>query len=682
MADTLHTVTTLWHPGEEPLLNTLKNRFGRRSLGATVMAGAVLMGTVVAVAPVGAQDPTPPPTTAAPTTTPTTARPTAPPTTAPPTTVAPTSAAPTTRPPTTQAPPPVAPTTNAPGPATTPPAPQEPEGPQETLPEATLPPKQAEPEDEGGGDVGEPVTPPGNSESSGGGNTGGGAVIGENPIRELAPGVWETPVLIGGQAGVQGVSLRETVTKVRKEAESAAFTVDEQRSASKAGVIGAETAMVQSERALNEARVELERRESAAEKARKQLARMSVASYTNLYGENDPDILALTGQTMRASAVREYSGTVLVGADENQASASDGLDGAKAAVMKNTANRDSAKAALAESRKALAETEASLAKVVSEASALNLDQAPAAAPEEAPAEQPAALPDLPEGALASTTTGGDPTAGAGPDAALNALVSNDLTVTYPIAGDWNFVDSWGFERAGGKRSHKGNDLFSRYGNPVVAVEDGVVRVATNSLGGNTVYLYGRSGNRYYYAHLSAVEDGIDGQQVEVGQVMGKVGTSGNAIGTPPHLHFEVQPAGGETSNPYPMLKALAMTVAQARQGGATPTVRAQDLLVLPDQLGRTLWAEGKVRSDTLGRLGSDDWIKLINRTVLPVEALSLGDPAVAAEVSTRLGDKVDPAALPTVTGGVAPTTAPPVPIPAGAKPPMAAPPTSQAGPAG
>lgn len=661
-------------------LSSLAKQRGRRTLGAAALSGALLIGTVGGGVPAGAEEeppeatePVAPPTTAAPATT-------AAPTTAAPTTAAPTTAAPVTAPPVTAPPPTQAPeTTQAPGPTpTAPPATQAPTQTTPTLPEATLPPPGAEePEEDGGGDVGEVVTPPpapsGDPGDAGGSNTGGGAVVGSSPIRELAPGIWETPVLVGGEAGVQGVSLRETATKVRKEAESVAFSVEEQRSAAKARVIEAETALVQAERAVNNARKDLDSREATSELARKQLSRMSVASYTNLYGENDPDVLALTGQTMRSSVVREYSGTVMVGADENQVSASKGLESAQASVKKLTTAREGAKAALAESRKGLADTEASLAKVVSEASSLTFDDP------DVPDETTPALPELPEGALATTTAGGSPEAQQ-PDAALAALLANDLTVTYPIAGDWNFIDSWGFERAGGARSHKGNDLFSRYGNPVVAVEDGVVRVATNSLGGNTVYLYGRSGNRYYYAHLSAVADGIDGQQVEVGQVVGKIGTSGNAIGTPPHVHFEVKPPGGETSNPYPMLKALALAVTQARAAGATPTVRAQDLPKLPDALGRTLWTTGKVRSDTLRRLGTDDWVTLINRTVLPVEALSLADPLIATAVAQRLGDKVDPESLPKVTGGVVTTAPAPVALPSDAKAPMPSPPTSQAAP--
>jgi murein DD-endopeptidase MepM/ murein hydrolase activator NlpD len=129
---------------------------------------------------------------------------------------------------------------------------------------------------------------------------------------------------------------------------------------------------------------------------------------------------------------------------------------------------------------------------------------------------------------------------------------------FPIAGKYNFVSSWGYPRSGG-RSHKGNDLFAAWGTPAVAIERGVIsKIGTNSLGGLIVWLQGESGNAYYYAHLSGYAPGLAvGQVVDSGSLVGYVGNTGNAITTPPHLHFEVHPRNGDAVDPYPLLRAIA-----------------------------------------------------------------------------------------------------------------------------
>ena len=127
--------------------------------------------------------------------------------------------------------------------------------------------------------------------------------------------------------------------------------------------------------------------------------------------------------------------------------------------------------------------------------------------------------------------------------------------TCPIGTPNGFIDSWGFPRSGG-RGHEGVDMFAPYGTPLYAVADGYIyRVYTNPLGGLAINLIDDDGNMYYYAHLSAdyVEDG---QKVEVGQVIGAVGDSGNARGTPPHLHWQFHPGNGSPVNPYPLAYAL------------------------------------------------------------------------------------------------------------------------------
>ncbi len=119
----------------------------------------------------------------------------------------------------------------------------------------------------------------------------------------------------------------------------------------------------------------------------------------------------------------------------------------------------------------------------------------------------------------------------------------------PITGGYSFSDTWGAARSGG-RSHRGTDIWADYGTPVVATVDGeAVDYGWDWAGGNGVFLLGDDGNRYYYAHLDAF--GTLGQ-VSQGDVVGYVGDTGNASGTP-HLHFEIHPGGSGWTNPYPTL---------------------------------------------------------------------------------------------------------------------------------
>lgn len=131
---------------------------------------------------------------------------------------------------------------------------------------------------------------------------------------------------------------------------------------------------------------------------------------------------------------------------------------------------------------------------------------------------------------------------------------------FPVQGEVEFIDSWGYPRMMGTSSahwHQGTDIFAPMGTPLVASESGVLdRVGVAGLGGMRLWIEGDSGTHYYYAHLIAFADGMaDGVRVNAGDVVGYVGDTGNAKGTPPHLHFEVHPGGGDAVNPYPLLKA-------------------------------------------------------------------------------------------------------------------------------
>ena len=99
-----------------------------------------------------------------------------------------------------------------------------------------------------------------------------------------------------------------------------------------------------------------------------------------------------------------------------------------------------------------------------------------------------------------------------------------------------------FHQARGEREHEALDILAPRGTPVVAVEDGTIAKLFNSkAGGITVYQFDPGQNySYYYAHLDRYADGIkEGMPVRRGQVLGYVGTSGNAPKDTPHLHFAI-----------------------------------------------------------------------------------------------------------------------------------------------
>jgi murein DD-endopeptidase MepM/ murein hydrolase activator NlpD len=135
------------------------------------------------------------------------------------------------------------------------------------------------------------------------------------------------------------------------------------------------------------------------------------------------------------------------------------------------------------------------------------------------------------------------------------------------------ADTWGAPRGDG-RTHEGQDIFAAKGTPILSATNGYIyKIGENNLGGQTVSVISAGGRIYYYAHLDKYAPGIQvGDRVTTRTVLGYVGTTGNAVGTPPHLHFGIYTTGGAI-NPLPLLTdrtAPRVTNSTPRLTNSTP----------------------------------------------------------------------------------------------------------------
>ena len=147
---------------------------------------------------------------------------------------------------------------------------------------------------------------------------------------------------------------------------------------------------------------------------------------------------------------------------------------------------------------------------------------------------------------------------------------------FPVAGLAKYSHDWLYPRYGpGFRFHMGTDVFAALGTPLRSPVDGTVTSGSGSLGGLYVKIFMPDGTYFYFAHMSGLVEGFtEGMEVKTGDIVGYVGDSGNAKGTPPHLHIGVYPQGGEATDPKPILDEF-LADAMAQLPGIVEQVKSQ-----------------------------------------------------------------------------------------------------------
>jgi murein DD-endopeptidase MepM/ murein hydrolase activator NlpD len=177
-------------------------------------------------------------------------------------------------------------------------------------------------------------------------------------------------------------------------------------------------------------------------------------------------------------------------------------------------------------------------------------------------DKPAASPPAPAPGPGTAARSSDPTATIVPPSP-DELKRRALAIPVDGVKAEQLVDSFSDVRSG-TRAHEALDILAPRNTPVKAVDDGTIaRLFYSKAGGTTLYQFDPSEQFcYYYAHLERYADGLhEGDRVRKGQVLGYVGTSGNAPRNTPHLHFAVFRLTaakhwweGTPIDPYPILR--------------------------------------------------------------------------------------------------------------------------------
>ena len=174
-------------------------------------------------------------------------------------------------------------------------------------------------------------------------------------------------------------------------------------------------------------------------------------------------------------------------------------------------------------------------------------------------------------ALPAWSTPAVPMPSAPPTDATTAAVEPPA-LSMPVQGllGESLRDTYADQRSGGARVHEALDLMAPRGTPVLAVDDGVItKLFLSKPGGITIYQFDPSRRfAYYYAHLDSYAAGlVEGQAVRRGDLLGYVGSSGNADTAAPHLHFALFRLDAERRwwtgvaiNPFPYLRGTHNTI--------------------------------------------------------------------------------------------------------------------------
>jgi len=228
-------------------------------------------------------------------------------------------------------------------------------------------------------------------------------------------------------------------------------------------------------------------------------------------------------------------------------------------------------------------------------------------------------------------------------------------IVFPVLGTVDFSDDYGAPRPQGR--HEGIDILAPRHAYALAAEAGRVRFYSGSdRAGCMLYLDGKSGTTYYYIHLNndlgagndnrgGCKVGVTfpkglktGQRVKAGQLIGFVGDSGDANGIHPHLHFEVHPHGGGSTNPYPFLLAAQRMLFYAPLGTtASLSMSATVVSTSPESL--------RVRVNTLRSYPNKLLLRRLDRplvlTVPDYAEIERGEAGnVATLESAKRGERV------------------------------------------